>query len=88
QGALCWKFAKQDIIDPFEDVEWTPAPFTGSPMIEGSIAWMDCTIEGVVDAGDHHFVMGRIQDFEHAGPDTDPRPLLFYKGSLGGFMPL
>jgi 3-hydroxy-9,10-secoandrosta-1,3,5(10)-triene-9,17-dione monooxygenase reductase component len=88
QAELCWQFSKGSIEDPFEGVAWTHAPVTGSPMIDGAIAWMDCTIEGVVDAGDHHFVMGRIEDFEHAGPDTDPQPLLFYKGKLGGFAPL
>ena len=88
QGELCWQFAKSDIADPFAGVSWTPAPVTGSPMIDGAIAWMDCTIEGVVDAGDHHFVMGRIQDFEHAHEDTEPLPLLFYKGKLGRFTPL
>ena len=88
QADLCWQFAKTSIADPFAGVSWTPAAITGSPMIEGSIAWMDCTIEGVVDAGDHHFVMGRIQDFEHAHPDEDPNPLLFYKGGLGAFSPL
>ena len=33
-----------------------------------------------VDAGDHHFVMGLIRDFEHAHPDTEPAPLLFFRG--------
>lgn len=88
QAELCWTFAKSSITDPFDGVAWTPAPITGSPMIDGAIAWMDCTIEGVVDAGDHHFVMGRIQEFEHAHPDHDPQPLLFYKGALGAFAPL
>lgn len=87
QGALCWQFSSSKVEFPFEGVNWTPAPVTGAPMIEGAIAWMDCTIEGIVDAGDHHFVMGRIQDFEHVDADTDPQPLLFYKGKLGSFTP-
>lgn len=87
QGELCWQFAKSTVENPFEGVEWSPAPVTGSPMIHGAIAWMDCTIEGVVDAGDHHFVMGRIREFEHIGDEVnpDPAPLLFYKGKLGTF---
>ena len=85
QGDLCWQFAKGSIEYPFEGVAWTPAPITGSPIIDGSIAWMDCTIDQVVDAGDHHFVMGLIQEFEHADPESEPQPLLFYKGKLGGF---
>lgn len=85
QAELCWQFAKSSVVDPFEGVSWTPGPITGSPMIDGSLAWMDCTIEGIVDAGDHHFVMGRIQDFEHVDDPADPEPLLFYRGKLGSF---
>jgi len=85
QGELCWQFAKTSVDNPFEGVAWTPAPVTGSPMIDGAIAWMDCTIEGVLDAGDHHFVMGRIQEFEHTDGE-DPIPLLFYRGKLGSFV--
>ena len=85
QGDLCWTFAKSSIEAPFEGVEWRPAPVTGSPIIEGGIAWMDCSFEKIVEAGDHDFVMGRIEEFEHEHPDNDPLPLLFYKGKLGGF---
>ena len=82
---LCWTFAKSSIDRPFDGVAWTPSPVTGSPIIDGVIAWMDCTIEEVVPAGDHWFVMGRLQEIEHAHPDSDPRPLLFYRGQLGSF---
>jgi len=82
---LCWQFAKTSVTHPFEGVTWEPAPVTGSPILHGAIAWMDCTIDQVVDAGDHHFVMGLIQEFEHAHPDTEPAPLLFFRGKLGNF---
>jgi 3-hydroxy-9,10-secoandrosta-1,3,5(10)-triene-9,17-dione monooxygenase reductase component len=84
---LCWRFSKSSIDDPFEGVGWSPSPVTGSPILDGAIAWMDCTIDQVVDAGDHHFVMGLIVDFEHAHPDSDPQPLLFFRGKLGEFIP-
>ena len=85
QAELCWQFAKSSIEEPFEGVSWRPAPVTGSPIIDGAIAWIDCTIHDVVDAGDHHFVMGRIEDMDHHEPHLEPEPLLFYKGKLGGF---
>ena len=84
-GDLCWQFAKSSIERPFEGVGWRPAPATGSPLLDGVVAWMDCTIEEVVPAGDHHFVMGRVVELEHAHPDTEPVPLLFYRGKLGQF---
>lgn len=85
QGDLCWRFAKSSIEEPFEGVQWTPSAITGSPVLDGVIAWIDCEIAEVVDAGDHKFVMGRVLDLAHVAPDTDPNPLLFFKGSVGGF---
>jgi flavin reductase (DIM6/NTAB) family NADH-FMN oxidoreductase RutF len=87
QAELCWQFAKSTIENPFEGVAWHPSPITGSPVIEGAIAWIDCSIEGVIDAGDHHFVLGRVLELEHNPPEADPNPLLFYRGKLGRFLP-
>lgn len=85
QAELCWRFAKGSIERPFEGVAWQPSPITGSPIIDGVIAWIDCAIEGVVDAGDHHFVLGRVVELEHTEPESEPNPLLFYRGQLGRF---
>lgn len=86
QAELCWQFAKSSIENPFEGVDWHPSPITGSPIIDGAIAWIDCSIEGVIDAGDHHFVLGRVLELEHS-PEEAPNPLLFYRGQLGRFLP-
>lgn len=85
QGDLCWQFAKSSIEQPFEGVSWRPSPITGSPILDGAIAWIDCRIAQVVPAGDHVFVMGEVVEMEHAHPDTDPNPLLFFKGKVGRF---
>lgn len=85
QAELCWRFAKSSIEQPFEGVDWNPAPITGSPIVAGAIAWIDCTIEQIVPAGDHQFVMGRVVELENAHPDTEPLPLLFYRGKVGRF---
>lgn len=82
---LCWRFAKSSVAEPFAGVEWHPSPITGSPVIDGSIAWIDCSIEQVVEAGDHYFVMGRVLELEHVAEETAPNPLLFFKGGLGNF---
>ena len=86
QAALCWNFSKSSITDPFEGVAWSPASVTGSPRIDGSIAWIDCEIHDVVDAGDHHFVMGAVRELGHVEAAHEPAPLLFYRGKLGGFV--
>jgi 3-hydroxy-9,10-secoandrosta-1,3,5(10)-triene-9,17-dione monooxygenase reductase component len=79
QGDLCWKFTKfSDVL--FDGVDWRKAP-SGSPILDGAIAWIDCTIDRVVDAGDHWFVLGSVQHLDAGDGD----PLLFFKGKLGGF---
>lgn len=87
QADLCWRFAKSSITEPFDGVDWHPSAITGSPVIDSSIAWIDCAIEGVIEAGDHHFVLGRVLELEHIEPESEPNPLLFFKGQLGRFTP-
>ncbi len=87
QADLCWKFAKNgNEAERYSDVEWHTAP-TGSPIIDRAVAWIDCTVEDVVEMGDHYFVLGRVvaleADADHNG--QGPFPLLFFKGTLGGF---
>jgi 3-hydroxy-9,10-secoandrosta-1,3,5(10)-triene-9,17-dione monooxygenase reductase component len=88
QADLCWRFAKSSIQQPFDGVEWHPSAITGSPIIDGAIAWIDCSIEQVVEAGDHHFVLGRVLEMEHIdGGDEEPNALLFFRGKIGSFHP-
>lgn len=79
---LCWRFAKSGNDDHFDDVEWVPAP-SGSPIIAGVVAWIDCKVEVVHELGDHYLVVGRITDLAHTADEPDP--LLFFRGKLGGF---
>ena len=67
--------------DNFADVEWHPGP-TGAPIIDGSIAYIDCTIEAVYDGGDHDIVVGRVVELEVLDAKD---PLLFWKGGYGTF---
>lgn len=63
--------------DKFSSVAWSPAP-SGAPVLDGGLAWIDCTIENVVDAGDHYIVIGRVTTL---GERDGQRPLLFYRGA-------
>jgi 3-hydroxy-9,10-secoandrosta-1,3,5(10)-triene-9,17-dione monooxygenase reductase component len=71
--------------DKFAEVKWTPSPQTGSPMLDGAIAHIDCTIHQVHEAGDHYVVIGRVVDLVTddgvEGAEDDVQPLLFYRGS-------
>ena len=64
---------------------WEPSP-NGSPIIGGVIAWIDCSVDHVYEMGDHLFVLAHVTDL-HAWDGTEPAPLLFFRGKLGGFDP-
>lgn len=64
-------------VDKFSDVDWRPSEVTGSPLLEGALGYVDCTIHAVHEAGDHFIVIGRVLDL--AATD-EPDPLLFYQG--------
>lgn len=65
--------------DKFADVKWSPSPETGSPMLEGALAQVDCTIHAVHEAGDHYVVIGRVVDLI-THDDGAQDPLLFFRG--------
>ncbi len=62
--------------DKFANVSWTLSP-GGSPVLSGSLTWIDCTIMSVTEAGDHFIVIGEVNTL---GPVLDEQPLLFYRG--------
>jgi len=78
---VCRAFASRG-GDKYQSIDWTPGP-TGSPVIDGVVAWIDCTIERVDEAGDHWFVLGRVVEMQV--PRDDVGPLLFLRGAYGAF---
>jgi flavin reductase (DIM6/NTAB) family NADH-FMN oxidoreductase RutF/DNA-binding IclR family transcriptional regulator len=82
QEDVCRVFATKE-PDKFASVAWRPAP-SGLPIIDGSVAWVDCDLSDVHDAGDHVIVVGAVRalDVESGAP-----PLLFFQGGYGGFSP-
>ncbi len=83
QGELCWSFARET-TDKFVDLTFERTPATGSPLLPGVLAWIDCEIEKVLDAGDHWFVLGRVLGLDVMSEEGGP--LLFFRGKLGGFV--
>jgi len=67
--------------DRFEEVAWR-AGVTGSPVLDGVIAHIECRTDQVVEAGDHWIVVGRVVDLEVDGGGT---PLVFLGGRYGSF---
>lgn len=53
-----------------------------SPVLEGALAWFDCTLEFAYEGGDHTIFVGRVQRFERA---ETGEPLLFFQGRYKRF---
>lgn len=81
QEALCRAFAVSG-GDKFDGVGWQPG-ITGSPVIHGSLAAVECRLGDIFDGGDHELVIGHVvaMDIREGGP------LLFYRSGFGRFAP-
>lgn len=51
------------VEDRFSTVTWQLGPH-GSPVFADVSAWFDCSLERVIEAGDHVILLGRVQAFE------------------------
>lgn len=71
--------------DKFGGIDWSPSEL-GSPMIAGTLAYIDCTVASVHDGGDHFVVFGAVHSLSE-GSKEKPRPLLFYRGQYTGIEP-
>jgi flavin reductase (DIM6/NTAB) family NADH-FMN oxidoreductase RutF/DNA-binding IclR family transcriptional regulator len=80
QEHLCRAFARKG-ADKFLGVEWRGAG-SSAPIIEASLAWIDCDLERVNEAGDHYIVLGRVREMEIERPSV---PLVFFQGGYGRF---
>ncbi|MGY1652263.1 flavin reductase family protein [Geodermatophilus sp. SYSU D01119] len=78
QSGLSAAFARSG-TDKFAGVAWRPSR-QGSPVLDGVVAWIDCSLWAEYDGGDHTIVAARVLDL---GADPGRRPLLFHRGSYG-----
>ena len=63
--------------DKFAGVSWRRSATTGSPVLDGALGYVDCSIHTVLEAGDHYVVIGRVLELVAAQAE---KPLLFYQG--------
>ncbi|TXI36511.1 MAG: flavin reductase [Mycobacterium sp.] len=84
QRDTCVRFGSRE-PDKFAGVDWHPSPL-GSPVLDHSLAYIDCTVHSVHDGGDHFVVFGRVHSLSEL-PTVPPRPLLFYRGEYTGIEP-
>lgn len=82
QEHLCRQMARPS-DQKFNDVAWRRSGL-GSPIIDDAVAWIDCEIQDVVDAGDHLIVIGAVRALDL---EQDALPLVFFRGGYGRFTP-
>ncbi len=80
QGDLCRRFAAKG-DDKFTAVSHRLST-GGSPVLDDVVAWIDCTVHAVHEAGDHLIVLGRVLEFDVSLGDA---PMLFFRGQYGHF---
>lgn len=84
QADLCRQFAGAE-GERYRGVSHRLSP-GGQPILDGAVAWIDCTIHAVHDAGDHVLVLGQVTALDkHAECGG---PLLFFQGGYGRFTEL
>jgi 3-hydroxy-9,10-secoandrosta-1,3,5(10)-triene-9,17-dione monooxygenase reductase component len=80
QTEVCLQLAAKG-GDKFAGLGWTTSP-SGSPVLDGALAWIECSVEAEYMAGDHVIVVARVH---HLDKHHDGEPLVFYKGGYGRF---
>jgi 3-hydroxy-9,10-secoandrosta-1,3,5(10)-triene-9,17-dione monooxygenase reductase component len=82
QGDLCRRFSSR-IDDRFDGVSHRLST-AGLPILDGVVAWIDCDLHAIHEAGDHYIALGRVLSLDSEAPE---RPLLFFQGGYGSFSP-
>lgn len=82
QQAVCKAFSART-GNRFDTVAYRVST-SGLPIIDGVIAWIDCQLHAVHEAGDHYIVIGRVRALEVERSDP---PLVFLRGSYGTIAP-
>lgn len=65
--------------DKFVGVGWDHSPL-GSPRLRGALAWIDCQLHTVHEAGDHDIA---VADAHDVGVGHEGDPLVFFRGGYG-----
>jgi 3-hydroxy-9,10-secoandrosta-1,3,5(10)-triene-9,17-dione monooxygenase reductase component len=82
QESVCRAFASK-AEDKFAEIPYRLSA-KGVPILEDIIAWIDCDLHAIHEAGDHFIVLGEVHALDVEQPH---KPLLFFQGVYGQFSP-
>jgi flavin reductase (DIM6/NTAB) family NADH-FMN oxidoreductase RutF len=74
QVELSDRFAWTKDEDRFKEGDWGTA-VTGAPILANALAWLDCTVTGRLQAGNHTIYVGEVQASDVPRPEE---PALVY----------
>lgn len=77
QKDLALRFARTDVDT--RDVAWLAGEH-GSPLLEDSLAFLECAVWEVYDGGDHDIIVGKVLALKRS--EFEEPPLRFYQGEL------
>ena len=77
QSAIADRFASDPSEDRFQGIAWQEGAL-GVPLLDGAVAWLECSRYEVTDGGDHTILIGRVEHSALTGRDA----LLYHRGSL------
>lgn len=84
QHDLAHAFARSGPGEEWSGLEWERGAATGSPLIESSLAAIECELEAVHPGGDHAIAVGKILQ-THLRWGTDRPALVHFRRELGAF---
>ena len=76
QQGLSSRFARP-LTEKWADLDWQPG-FGGAPLLNGTLAVLECSPHAVTDAGDHVIFIARVERIMQ--PEDGQAPLLFWGG--------
>jgi 3-hydroxy-9,10-secoandrosta-1,3,5(10)-triene-9,17-dione monooxygenase reductase component len=74
QLSVCKRFSARG-ADKFADLQYGQSP-SGQPVLENSLAWIDCALDRVISIGDHMLVVGLV---DNLGKQGSGEPLVFFR---------
>ncbi len=75
------------MIDKVDEYQLTlkPAKTVKAPLVDGALAWVECEVEGMFNAGDHVVVLGEVRETHFPDEDSSRQAILFNWGSKNYF---
>lgn len=82
QERIARRFAEWEAARKFEGIAYRQEA-SGAPVLEDSLAWLDCRVWSTYPGGDHTIVVGEVL----MGDAREGDPLVYYRGGYGRFKP-